>query len=71
MQANPDHSVSSLLSKVQSVYEFLLEKDTQANLDMMKDTLARIAQVVSSCAQFTENYPETKNSCMSPPRILP
>ena len=71
MQANPDHPVSSLLSKVQSVYEFLLEEDTKANLDMMKDKLARIAQGVSSCAQFIENYPETTNLCMSPPRILP
>ncbi|KIM60031.1 hypothetical protein SCLCIDRAFT_26946 [Scleroderma citrinum Foug A] len=59
-QVNLDHSVSSLLSKVQSVYEFLLEEDTKANLDMMKDTLAHIAQVVSSCAQFIENYSETK-----------
>ncbi|KIM56435.1 hypothetical protein SCLCIDRAFT_29581 [Scleroderma citrinum Foug A] len=60
-QANLDYSVSSLLSKVRSVYEFLLEEDTKANLDTMKDTLAHIAQVVSSCAQFIENYSEIKN----------
>jgi len=69
-QANLDNSVSSLLSKIQSVYEFLLEEDTKANLDTMKDTLARIAQVVSSYVQFIENYAETKNFC-TPRRILP
>ena len=69
-QANLDHSVAGLLSKVQSVYEFLLEEETTENLDMLKDTLSRIAQVVSSCAQFIENYSETKNLCM-PLRTLP
>ncbi|KIM51385.1 hypothetical protein SCLCIDRAFT_33498 [Scleroderma citrinum Foug A] len=43
------------------VYEFLLEEDTKANLDVMKDTLARITQVVSTSAQFIKNYSETKN----------
>ena len=65
-QANLDDLVSSLLSKIRSVYEFLLEEDTKANLDVMKDTLARIAQVVSTSAQFIENYSETKNFCMPP-----
>ena len=65
-QANLDDSVSSLLSKIRSVYEFLLEEDTKANLDVMKDTLACIAQVVSTSAQFIENYSKTKNFCMPP-----
>ena len=66
-QANLDHSVSSLHSKIQSVYELLL-KDTKA-LDMMKDTLTCIAQVVSSCAQFIANYSKDENFC-TPLRIL-
>jgi len=69
-QVNLDHSVFCLLSKVRSVYEFLLEDGTKAILDVMKDTLARITQVVSSCAQFIENYSETKMLCM-PLQILP
>ena len=69
-KANLDNSVSSLLSKIQRVYEFLLEEDTKANLDTIKDTLGRIAQVVSSYVQFIENYAETKNFC-TPRRILP
>ncbi|KAL4062780.1 WD40-repeat-containing domain protein [Scleroderma yunnanense] len=60
-QANLDQSVSSLLEKIQRVYKFLLEEDTLANLDTMKDTLARIAHVISNSAQFIKDYSETKN----------
>ena len=49
--------------KVKSVYEFLLEGDTLANLATMEDHLARIAQVISKCAQFIKNYSETKSFC--------
>ena len=68
-QANLDNSVSSLLSKIQSVYELLLKEDTET-LDMMKDTLTCIAQVVSSCAQFIKNYSKDENFC-TPHRMLP
>jgi len=57
-----------LLLKVQNVYEFLLEENTLSNLDMMKNTLARIAQVISNCAQFIKNYSETK-SYANPPSL--
>ena len=70
MQANLDQSISDLLLKVQNVYEFLLEEDTLSNLDVMKDTLARIAQVISNCARFIKNYPETKSFC-TPNPFLP
>ena len=63
MQANLDQSISDLLLKVQTVFKFLLEEDTLSNLDVMKDTLARIAQVISNCAQFIKNYSETKSFC--------
>ena len=63
-QANRDHLVSGLLAKIQNVYEFLLEENTKANLDTMKDTLTRIAQVVGRCTQFIENYYEIRNFCM-------
>jgi len=67
MQAKLDQSISDLLLKVQNVYEFLLEEDTLSNLDTMKDTLARIAQVISNCAQFIKNYSETKSFCTPNP----
>jgi len=56
-----------LLLKVQNVYEFLLEENTLSNLDMMKNTLARIALVISNCAQFIKNYSETKSYANPPP----
>jgi len=49
MQANLDSSVSQLLPKIQNVREFLFEEDTLADLDTMKDTLVRFAQVINSC----------------------
>ncbi|KAL4066459.1 WD40-repeat-containing domain protein [Scleroderma yunnanense] len=61
-QANLNKSVSNLLEKIQCVYNFLLEEDTLANLDTMKDTLGSIAQVISSCAQFVKNYSEIESS---------
>ncbi|KAL4074511.1 WD40-repeat-containing domain protein [Scleroderma yunnanense] len=61
MQANIDNLVSGLLPKIQNVYEFLLEPDTLAHLDAMKDTLAHIAQVINDCAQFIKNYSEIKS----------
>ncbi|KIM63729.1 hypothetical protein SCLCIDRAFT_116601, partial [Scleroderma citrinum Foug A] len=60
-QANLDQSVTDLILKVHNVYEFLLEEDTLSNLDVMKGTLARIAEVISNCAQFIKNYTETKS----------
>jgi len=68
-QANLDNSISSLLAKVQSVYEFLLEEHTLSSLDTMKDTLGRIAEVISNCAQFIKDYSETKNFC-KPIRVV-
>ena len=70
MQANLDQSISTLLLKVQNVYEFLLEEDTISNIEMMKDTLARIAHVISNCAQLIKNYSETKSFC-TPNPFLP
>ena len=70
MQANLDQLISNLLLKVLKVYELLLEEDTLSNLDMMKDTLARIAQVIGNCAQFIKNYSETKCFCAQNPSFL-
>jgi len=69
MQVNLDQSISDLLLKVQNVYEFLLEENILSNLDMMKNTLARIAQVISNCAQFIKNYSEMKSFCTLTPLL--
>lgn len=60
-QANLDASIRALLSKVSETYQFIMEEDTLSQLDVMKDTLAQIAQVVQECAQFISKYSETKN----------
>ncbi|KIK26754.1 hypothetical protein PISMIDRAFT_675695 [Pisolithus microcarpus 441] len=60
-QANLDSAVSGLLEKVGFVYELLLEEDTMKHIDDMRDTLAKIARVVSDAAQFVTNYTKTQN----------
>jgi len=55
--------VSNLLSKVNCVYEFLLEGDTLGNLITMKDAIERIARVISDCADFIVNYSKKKSFC--------
>ena len=65
MMQNSTSPVPTLLSKVQSVYRFLLEEDILAIHDKMRDTLARIAYVVRDCACFIRDYLEMKDLCMS------
>ncbi|KAI5992219.1 hypothetical protein EDD15DRAFT_1044144 [Pisolithus albus] len=60
-QGNLDKAVFDLLQTVRRVYEFLSEEDTIKNIDQMKDTLAKIARVISDSAQFIKNYSETKS----------
>ncbi|KIK27129.1 hypothetical protein PISMIDRAFT_66777, partial [Pisolithus microcarpus 441] len=60
-QANLDYAVSQLLEKVGSVYAFLSENETIKKIDSMKGSLAKIAQVMSACAQFIKDYSETTN----------
>ncbi|KAI6118191.1 hypothetical protein F5141DRAFT_1096803 [Pisolithus sp. B1] len=64
-QANLDHDVSDLLDTVRTVYEFLLEDDTIRNIDSMRETLGKIAQVISDAAWFIKDYSETTSFCMS------
>ncbi|KIN95169.1 hypothetical protein M404DRAFT_331402, partial [Pisolithus tinctorius Marx 270] len=60
-QANLDSEVSNLLDTVRKVYEFLLADDAMQNIDSMKATLGKIAQVISDAARFIKNYSETKS----------
>ena len=69
-QGTLDNSMFGLLLKIKLVYEFFLAGDTLSGLITMKDTLVRFAQVISNCAQFIENYSETKCFC-APFRLLP
>ncbi|KAG6331775.1 hypothetical protein ID866_7313 [Astraeus odoratus] len=59
-QNNRDEAVSALLTKVQEVYEFLLEKDILQSIDKKEHILIQIAQVISNCAEFIAKYIEGK-----------
>ncbi|KIK24294.1 hypothetical protein PISMIDRAFT_412255, partial [Pisolithus microcarpus 441] len=60
-QANLDNAVSQLLEKVGSLYAFLSEDGIIKNIDSMRGPLAKIARVISACAQFIKDYSETTN----------
>lgn len=62
-QAKVDAAVSGLLPKLQQVYEFLCEDRTLTKVDTMKETLARIAQVINDCTQFIKSYADIKSYC--------
>ena len=63
-------NVDGLLVRVSQTYHFLMADETLSAIDIMKETLAQIAQVVQGCAQFITNYssrfqndrPESTNS---------
>ncbi|KAG6328705.1 hypothetical protein ID866_10385 [Astraeus odoratus] len=59
-----DEVVSALLTKVQEVYEFLLEKDTLQSVNKREYILIQIAQVVSNCAEFIAKYTPGKGFAM-------
>ncbi|KAG6333111.1 hypothetical protein ID866_5977 [Astraeus odoratus] len=60
-QNTPDESVSTLLPKVQEIYEFLLENSSMHDIDQKGHVLVQIGQVVSSCSEFIASYSERKN----------
>lgn len=55
--------MNGLLVRVSQTYHFLMANETLSAIDIMKETLAQIAQVVQGCAQFITNYSEVKNFC--------
>jgi len=63
-QVNLDEDINALLAKISQTYYFLMEDETLAAIDIMKEMLAQIAQVAQQCAQFIANYSETKKFCM-------
>ncbi|KAL4071517.1 quinon protein alcohol dehydrogenase-like superfamily [Scleroderma yunnanense] len=56
-----DDDIGTLLAKISQTYQFIMEDETLAKIDAMKDTLAEIAQVVQETAQFIVKYAETSN----------
>ena len=62
-QANIDEDMNDLLAKISHTYHFLMADETLAEIDIMKEMLAQIAQVVQQCAQSITHYSETKKFC--------
>ncbi|KIM50830.1 hypothetical protein SCLCIDRAFT_33957 [Scleroderma citrinum Foug A] len=63
-QMNLDEDMDDLMAKIGQTYHFLMEDGTLAAIDIMKEMLAQIAQVVQQCAQFITSYSETKKFWM-------
>ncbi|KIM56977.1 hypothetical protein SCLCIDRAFT_192048 [Scleroderma citrinum Foug A] len=60
-QMKLDDDIGTLLSKISQTYQFIMEDETLAKIDAMKDTLTQIAQVVQEGAQFIVKYAETSS----------
>ncbi|KAI6137506.1 hypothetical protein EDD17DRAFT_1747892 [Pisolithus thermaeus] len=60
-QAKLDNEVSGLLNTIKDVYEFLMEEDTIAKIDIMKETLGKISQEIKDAAEFVIKYTQKKN----------
>ncbi|KAG6327872.1 hypothetical protein ID866_11217, partial [Astraeus odoratus] len=62
-QESLDDSVSTLLPKIQEVFEFLIAKDTleYINVEAKASILAQLGQVVNNCAEFVTKYGERKS----------
>ncbi|KIM57165.1 hypothetical protein SCLCIDRAFT_29012 [Scleroderma citrinum Foug A] len=70
-QADIDDDMNDLLAKISHTYHFLMENETLAEIDIVKEMLAQIAQVVQQCAQFIANYSETKKFWMTLGKDVP
>ncbi|KAI6097131.1 hypothetical protein EV401DRAFT_2152152 [Pisolithus croceorrhizus] len=57
-QANIDGNMIDHFNTVRAVYEFLPEDDTIQNINSMKETLGKIAQVINDATRFIKNYLE-------------
>jgi len=62
-QAARDDAVSTLLTKVSEVYDFITEGGTLAEIKSMQATYVKISQQTLVCADFIAHYAETKNAC--------
>ncbi|KAI6167650.1 hypothetical protein EDD17DRAFT_1533716, partial [Pisolithus thermaeus] len=64
-QAKIDDDMFDLFDTLRTVYNFLLEDDIIQNINSMKETLGKIAQVINDAARFIKNYSETTKFCVS------
>ncbi|KAG6330946.1 hypothetical protein ID866_8144 [Astraeus odoratus] len=60
-QTNRDQSINDLLFKIGHVYSFIIEDDTLANINVIREPLAKIGELVRKGVQFIQNYAEVKS----------
>ena len=65
-QANLDAAIATLLSRVGQTYVLILENKSSSKINIMKDVLVQIAQIIRECAFFISQYSDTKNFCRLP-----
>ena len=65
-QASLDTSIGGLVTTIERTYEVILENRSSSKINVTKDILVEIAQVVQECAQFITKYSETKAFCTPP-----
>jgi len=70
-QANLDASIATLLSRVGQTYELILKHMSSSKINITKDILVQIAQIIRECAIFVSQYSETKSFCRLPRLSLP
>jgi hypothetical protein len=60
-----DKAVHDLLKKLCQVYSFITQDEMLDQISSMRIILQQISQQALECAQFIENYSETKKFCES------
>ncbi|KAG6327287.1 hypothetical protein ID866_11802 [Astraeus odoratus] len=58
---NRDQSINDLLFKIGHVYSFIIEDDTLASINLIREPLAKIGELVRKGVQFIQNYAEVKS----------
>jgi hypothetical protein len=64
-QVDRDKAVHDLLKKLCQVYSFITQDEMLDQISSMRIILQQISQQTLECAQFIENYSETKKFCES------
>jgi len=70
-QANLDVSIATLLCRVGQTYKLILKHMSSSKINVTKDILVQIAQIIQECVIFISQYSATKSFCRLPRLSLP
>ncbi|KAG6327130.1 hypothetical protein ID866_11959, partial [Astraeus odoratus] len=60
-QTDRDQSINDLLLQISHVYSFIIENETLANINRIREPLLKIGELVRKGVQFIQNYAEVKS----------